>query len=281
MASKRNPKTLIAIGGHEDKEQDRLILRCVAETLPRKKLVIATLASDVADEMWQQYRGLFRKLGVTELVHLSIGSREEVHNNQKMQDLLANAGGVFFTGGDQLRITSKLGGTALCQQIQDLYAAGAVMAGTSAGASILTETMIVSGPERSHRIGDSLRMAPGLGFLRDVLIDQHFAERGRIARLVGIVAQNPRVLGLGIDEDTAVIMRDEKEFEVIGSGAVYALDARTMVYTNISEQDTDKTLSAFGTVLHVLSHGDRFDLEQRKPVPAQVPEKQEEHVAAE
>ena len=169
----------------------------------------------------------------------------------------------------------------MCQQIQDLYAAGAVMAGTSAGASILTETMIVSGPERSHRSGDSLRMAPGLGFLRDVLIDQHFAERGRISRLVGIVAQNPRVLGLGIDEDTAVILRDENEFEVVGSGAVYALDARTMVHTNVSEQETDKTLSAFGTVLHVLSHGDRFDLELRKPVAAQVQDKAEEQVAAE
>ena len=92
MASKRNPKTLIAIGGHEDKEHDRLILRCVAEILPRKKLVVATLASEMADEMWQQYRSIFKKLGVTEVVHLNIGSREEVHSNQKMLDVLANAG---------------------------------------------------------------------------------------------------------------------------------------------------------------------------------------------
>lgn len=277
MASKRNSKTLIAIGGHEDKEHDQIILRCVAEMLPRKKLVVATLASEVAAEMWQQYRGIFRKLGVAEVVHLSIGDREEVHSNLKLQDTLASAGGIFFTGGDQLRITSKLGGTALCQQIQDLYANGAVMAGTSAGASILTETMIVSGPERSHRIGDSLRMAPGLGFLRDLIIDQHFAERGRIARLIGIVTQNPRVLGLGIDEDTAVVLRDEKEFEVLGAGAVYALDARNMHYTNVSEQETDKTLSAFGTVLHVLSHGDRFDLASRTPsASAKLPRTEEQ-----
>ena len=188
MASKRKSRTLIAIGGHEDKEREKVILRTVAETLPRNKLVVATLASEVAEEMWQEYRAIFRKLGVGEVVHLNIGSREEVHENEKLQETLNNAGGVFFTGGDQLRITSKLGGTALCQEIQTLYNSGAVMAGTSAGASILTETMIVEGPERTHRIGDALRMAPGLGFIRDVIIDQHFAERGRIARLIGIVA---------------------------------------------------------------------------------------------
>jgi cyanophycinase len=270
MATKRKTRTLIAIGGHEDKEREKLILRCVAGTLPRSKLVIATLASEVAEEMWQEYRGIFRKIGVGEIVHLNIGTREEVHSDDKLQKTLSNAGGVFFTGGDQLRITSKLGGTALCQRIQDLYHNGAVMAGTSAGASILTETMIVSGPERSHRIGDSLRMAPGLGFIRDVIIDQHFAERGRIARLIGIVAQNPRVLGIGIDEDTAVVLRDEKAFEVLGSGAAYVLDGRGMHHTNVSEQDTEKTLSVFGTVLHVLSHGDRFDLTDRKPEPARI-----------
>src|SRR5215208_1682002 len=137
MATKRKTRTLIAIGGHEDKEREKLILRCVAGTLPRSKLVIATLASEVAEEMWQEYRGIFRKIGVGEIVHLNIGTREEVHSDDKLQKTLSNAGGVFFTGGDQLRITSKLGGTALCQRIQDLYHNGAVMAGTSAGASIL------------------------------------------------------------------------------------------------------------------------------------------------
>jgi cyanophycinase len=140
-----------------------------------------------------------------------------------------------------------------------------VVAGTSAGASVLTETMVVSGEEQSHRIDDVLGLCPGLGFLSGMVIDQHFAERGRVGRLLGIVAQNPRALGIGIDENTAIVVRDAKTFAVIGAGAVYVIDGRPITYTNISEQDTNKTMSVFDVRLHLLAAGDCYDLVQRRP----------------
>jgi cyanophycinase len=121
------------------------------------------------------------------------------------------AGAIFFTGGDQLQLTSQLGGTPHCDHIQAFYyQRGGVIAGTSAGASVICETMLVSGNgEDSLKIGDTLRMAPGLGFVKDMIIDQHFAERGRIGRLLTAVAQNPRLLGVGIDEDMAILVEGE------------------------------------------------------------------------
>ena len=125
--------------------------------------------------------------------------------------------------------------------------------------------MIVSGEAgQSHRIGDFLRLSPGLGFIPGMVIDQHFAERGRIARLLGVVGQNPRALGVGIDENTAREIT-EREFRVLGDGAVYVVDGRTVTSTNFSEDDDSKTMSLFNVRLHVLSEGDCFDFEERQP----------------
>jgi cyanophycinase len=173
---------------------------------------------------------------------------------------------VFFTGGDQLKITSQLGDTPTYSRIQEIYEEGGVIAGTSAGASAMSETMLVANDgEASYRIKSALLMAPGLGLAQDMLIDQHFSERGRMARLIGAVSQNPRVLGVGIDEDTAMIVEHNRSFRVIGSGAVYVIDASTTTYSNIGEEDSDRTLSSFGITIHMLSQGDRFDLFTRTP----------------
>ncbi len=138
------------------------------------------------------------------------------------------------------------------------------MAGTSAGASVMSETMLVRGSsQESHRIGD-LHMAPGLGLMRDVIIDQHFAERGRIGRLLGAVAQNPRVLGVGIDEDTAIVV-DGDQFTVLGVGAVYIVDGTGVTHSNIAEAQPERTLSMHDVRVHVLSRGDRFNLAERRP----------------
>jgi len=137
------------------------------------------------------------------------------------------------------------------------------VAGTSAGASVVSETMMVSGPgDNSHRVGDALRMAPGLGLLQEIIIDQHFAERGRIGRLIGAVAQNPRLLGVGIDENTAIVLQDG-HFSVIGAGAVYVVDGAKMSYTNVSETKPEVTLAAHGLKLDLLSSGDHYELESR------------------
>jgi cyanophycinase len=148
-----------------------------------------------------------------------------------------------------------------------------VLAGTSAGASAMSDTMLVRGASaESHRLGD-LHMAPGLGLVRDVIIDQHFAERGRIGRLLGAVAQSPRVLGVGIDEDTAILLLGD-EFEVLGSGAVYVVDAEGVTASNIAEGRADCALSMFDVRLHVLASGDRLNLRTRRP--ADQPETVEE-----
>jgi cyanophycinase len=179
-----------------------------------------------------------RDLGVTDLVELYIEDRAETHDEDKLA-LLDGAAGVFFSGGDQLRISSQIGDTPIEARIREIWRGGGVLAGTSAGASVMSDTMMVRGSSaETHRIGD-LRMAPGLGLVRDVIIDQHFAERGRIGRLLGAVAQSPRVLGVGIDEDTAVVLEGD-DFRVIGSGAVYVVDAEGVSASNIAEARTER-----------------------------------------
>src|SRR4051794_27885150 len=264
MAQKGSKSPLIAVGGHEDKVGNKQILSKVAESVRRKKIVVATLASGEAQESWKDYRKAFGELGL-ETVHLDIDERVDALNDPRLE-LLEGAGGLFFTGGDQVAITAKMGGTVLCERIHQLHFEGKlVIAGTSAGASVLTETMVVGGDDdKSHRTGSALLMAAGLGFLPGVVIDQHFAERGRVARLVGIVAQNPRMLGIGIDENTAIVVRDD-QLEVIGAGAVYVIDGRPITYTNLSENNPGDTMSVFDVRLHLLSKSDCYNLVQRRP----------------
>jgi cyanophycinase len=260
----RGPVTM-AIGGHEDRTGEMLVLRKFAELLPSKRVVVATLASAVADEMWADYRRTFSELGL-EPVHLKMDRRIDAVEDPPVH-LLEGAGGIFFTGGDQIAITTKIGGTGLSKRIFEMYKTGVVIAGTSAGASVLSETMVVAGnAEESHKLGSALLLAPGLGFLRGVVIDQHFAQRGRISRLIGIIGQNPHSLGVGIDENTAIVFHDGR-FDVIGAGAVYVIDGHPITYTNLSEEDRDRTMSVFDLRLHVLSQGDCFLLDERKPAP--------------
>jgi cyanophycinase len=265
--TRRGKGTLLIVGGHEDKKGDKLILCELVRLSSSAPLVVATLASrDAAAELWENYRRIFTDLGAEQIAHLDIESRGEAGNAARLE-VVARAGAIFFTGGDQLQLTSQLGGTPLCDHIQAFYyERGGVIAGTSAGASVMCETMLVSGNgDETHKIGDTLRMAPGLGFVKDMIIDQHFAERGRIGRLLAAVAQNPRLLGVGIDEDTAIVIEGEESFRVLGSGAVYVIDGRGVSETNISEKDPQCTLSIFDVRLHLLSQGSTFDLKSRRP----------------
>jgi cyanophycinase len=166
-----------------------------------------------------------------------------------------------------VKITTKLKGTDLFTRIRELYEGGAVLAGTSAGASAMGESMLVgeSTQEESHKVGGAFYMAHGLGLVSGLVIDQHFAQRARIERLIGAVAENPGGLAIGIDEDTAVVVENEAQFTVIGSGAVYVADGRTVTHTNMSEQMKGSTLCLFDVALHVLSHNTGFDLKTRRP----------------
>lgn len=257
--------TLIIIGGHEDKGDEPLILQEVARRLGDGKLVVATVASAMPEAMWQDYERVLRRLGVKHLFRLDVLSHEDACSDRKRR-ILDDAAGVFFTGGDQLKITSMLGASPICDRLREIYHGGGLICGTSAGASVMTDTMLVGGgAEGSPRIGDMVRMAPGLALVSDMLIDQHFAERGRVGRLLGAVAQNPRLLGIGIDEDTAIVLTGGRRFRVIGAGAVYVLNATRMTFSNLTEAAQERALSVFGTCLDVLSQGDVYDLAQRVP----------------
>src|SRR5262252_1897598 len=260
--------TLFVIGGAEDRHDTKIILSRLAERIGSGKLVISTLATDYGDEMWEVYRKLFTSMGVKHVKHLGINHRDETSEDPRL-DMLSDAKAVFFTGGDQLKITTRLGGTALSERIEEIYRRGGIVGGTSAGATALGEMMLVGVPGAGiSRVSDALHMTPGLGLAKNMVIDQHFSERGRIRRLLGAVAENARMLGIGVDEDTAVVIEGDGTFHALGSGAVYVVDGHDLSYTNFSEASFSRAMSVFGVKLHVLSSGDSFDLSSRHPAHA-------------
>ena len=279
----RSDRTLIIIGGHEDRSNNKVILSEVARRVGSGKLVVTTVAmANGTEQLFEQYERAFRSLGVKHLYNLEISERAEATMPGKVK-ILDDATGVFFTGGDQIKITSQIGDTPIFQRIHDIYEEGGVVAGTSAGAAVMSETMLVEGGgENSHVIGGSVRMAPGLGLIEGVIVDQHFMERGRFGRLVGAVAQNPKNLGIGIDEQTAIVVERGNGFYVLGSGGVYVIDGTGVTYSNVAEEDPKKTISIYNVRMHMLSQGDRYDLLNRQPrqmkgrAAEKLPEKEEE-----
>jgi cyanophycinase len=258
--------SLLIIGGKEDKEDERTILRMLAKEVGKSaKLVVATVASDLPRQLFTEYEACLRGIGMRHVHHLSIDRREDAQQESKL-GVLRDAAAVFFTGGDQLKITSQLGDTPIYNRVREIFDAGGLIAGTSAGASVMTETMMVAGDgDHSHRIGSMLKLAPGFGLLPGVIVDQHFAERGRIGRLLGAIAQNPRMLGIGLDEDAAILVRRGR-FKVVGSGAVYVVDGSKVTFTNINEAKPEEPLCIYGVKLHVLNQSDSFDLKKRRAV---------------
>jgi len=278
---RRIDRRLIIIGGHEDKEGDKLILRAVADGVAGGRLVIATVASNMGKQQYEEYEQIFRGLGVKHVYKLDIDSREDAKNEKNLR-ILEDTTTIFFTGGDQVKITSQIGCSPVCERMQEIYESGGTIAGTSAGASVMTETMIVGGNgEETHRLGEGLKLAPGLGFIRGIIVDQHFAERGRIGRLLGAVTQNPRIIGVGIDENTAVIVERDQKFTVLGEGGVTILDAGSSTYSNITDEETSRALSVFDVRLHMLSQGDVFDCQTRRATPHPAEEMDEELLGAE
>ena len=254
--------TLIIIGGKEDKRDKMEILMEIAKHSKKKKMVIVTIASAVPNEIWTDYKRIFHSLGVKKIVHFSV----EEHLEARTKDNVAifdDAHTVFFSGGDQLKVTSKIGGTPVLEKIMDIYRNGGLIAGTSAGAAIMGKIMLVGGGEsESHKVGNWL-MAPGLGFIEDMIVDQHFAQRGRIGRLIGAVAQNPGILGVGIDEDTAIVVK-KNCFKVIGANAAYVIDGRFVTSTNVSEAAENETMSVHDIHLHILANRESFNLINRE-----------------
>ncbi|WP_411169022.1 cyanophycinase [Clostridium sp. MB05] len=257
---------LIIIGGAEDKEGDKEILKKVCSSINKEKdvILIATIATEYPNEALDKYTKVFNGLGVINIKGLNIKERSDSLNKENIK-IIEQASLIFFTGGDQLRITSLVGGTPIYDALKEASERGCIIVGTSAGASVMSDTMIVKGDDEESPRKCTLKMAPGLGFVKGIMIDQHFAQRGRIGRLLTGIAQNPEVLGIGIDEDTAIVVKDTGETQVIGTGAVYFLDARNITRSNVSEQYSDEVLSMFNVSLHVLKEGDKFNLLTKLP----------------
>jgi len=258
--------TLMIIGGAEDKKGDCVILRKLVELSKKKEgnIIVMTVATEHPEDVGAEYINIFNRLGSEGATAVHVHSRQDA-NNRQYSELIENAACIFFTGGDQLRITSLIGGTNLERALFKAYEKGAVIAGTSAGASVMSETMITSGNDDDAPRKCTLKMAPGLGLLKEVVIDQHFAQRGRIGRLLSGIAQNPHMLGIGIDEDTAIIISSNAMFEVIGSHAVTILDGTHIQITNVSELKPDEILAVTNIIMHILPSGFSYDMKLRKP----------------
>ena len=247
---------LIIIGGAEDKKGESEILEEVVQISGGGKahLVVVTTATEQPEAVGREYKKVFSRLGVKDVHLLNIDSRDEANSEENARKLL-NATGVFFTGGDQLRITSILAGTKAYEALHMSFRNGTVIVGTSAGASVMSNTMIVEGNNNDPARKCTLKMAPGLNFLDGVIIDQHFDQRGRFGRLLCGVAENPGILGIGIDEDTAIRVYPDDHFKVVGSNAVTVIDGKTIKSSNVSELKPDEILAITNVTVHVLSQG--------------------------
>jgi cyanophycinase len=259
---------LMAIGGAEDKIRERVILRAFVEAAggPDANVVVLATASEFA-ETGDRYAGIFESLHADTVEVLRVRSREDALDaGSGVLDLLEFASGLFITGGSQLRISTALGGTAIADTIRRRHAAGMVVAGTSAGAAILSEHMISMGDSGTTPRRRLVQMAKGLGLAPDLVIDQHFRQRDRLGRLVTALSYNPAPLGIGVDEDTAAVIHGG-ELRVIGSGAVTVLDASAVRYTDSSEVRRGQALSMLGLKLDFLTSGCRYDLRRRVGLP--------------
>ena len=258
---------LVIIGGAEDKGADKAILKEVIKLSggENSHIALITTATNSPEEAGHEYKRLFGELGARSVVSINITDREYANNIEGLK-ILNDATCIFFVGGDQLRISSILGGTEVHRIVKKLYEEGRIIAGTSAGASMMSEIMVVEGKDDEAPRKCTLKMAPGMGLLAGVIIDQHFNQRGRIGRLLAAVAQNPNVLGIGIDEDTAMIVNKELEFIVEGSGVVTVVDGRDILFTNISEQHQDDPLAITNVKIHVLPKGYGFNLVKKQEI---------------
>ncbi|MBA2700878.1 MAG: cyanophycinase [Chloroflexi bacterium] len=260
--------SVIIIGGAEDKVRDRVILSRFAALAGGRDATVAVIstASSLGQEAGDRYRQVLRELGVPRVRTVHAVTRAQA-NDDTVARALRDATGIFLTGGNQLRLSSTIGGTRLADSVLDQFRQGAVVAGTSAGASAMSSHMIAfgaSGATPKHRMA---QIAAGLGVLPGVIVDQHFQQRNRLGRLLSLIAQNPSLLGLGVDEDTAGVVGPDHVMEVIGRGSITVVDGARSE-TDAWELHGHRPLMISGVILHSLPAGYRFDLRRRERIVA-------------
>jgi cyanophycinase len=258
---------IVPVGGNEKKDDNPVILRRFVDLCggARARIAIIPTASEL-DDTGQRYEGLFRALGAEEACSLDYRRRADTENPQWLEQL-GRATGIFLTGGNQLRITTILGGTAVARAIRAANAAGVSLGGTSAGAGALSEHMIAFGESGATPVAGRVTLAPGLGLTNRVVIDQHFRERDRIGRLLTALALNPFAVGVGLDEDTAAFIDPDDVLHVVGSGAVTVIDANQLEHSSIGSAEPGQAVCMTGLKLHILPGGGVFYLRQRVAQP--------------
>ncbi len=255
---------IVPIGGAEEKEHDPRILKRFVRLCggTEADIVVIPTASRMEDT-GPRYEKIFSELGAARVASLNFATRADGEREDWLERI-AYATGVFFTGGNQLRLSTILGGTRAAKMIRQTNAAGVTVGGTSAGASILSEHMIAFGSEGSSPRADSVRLAPGLGLTNRFIIDQHFRQRDRLGRLVSALAYNPFPVGIGLDEDTAAFIGPDNTLEVEGSGAVTVVDADSAEFSSMAQADESDPVCLIGLRVHVLVRGATFNLHTRR-----------------
>ncbi|HRI03637.1 MAG TPA: cyanophycinase [Pyrinomonadaceae bacterium] len=259
---------LLVIGGAEDKYNERRILKKFLELAggDKAEILIVPVASDYPEFAADVYTQAFRNLGIPNPRVLRATSRQDVVNAD-VEKLCEGITGIIMTGGDQMRLVSLLGGTKLAEKIRKLVReTDVVLAGTSAGAAAMSTSMIVRGEPTSHPHKNAVRLSPGLGFLKNIIIDQHFSERGRISRLITAVSFNPYNLGIGIDENTAIILDGKGKLEVYGQGSTTIVDGSQITFNEIAEVADNEAFSICGVQFHVLREGLVYNYIDRNPI---------------
>jgi cyanophycinase len=277
----QHPKgVLIAVGGAEDKgseeEKERQnsldffkegILNHIVGLCGKKsepKIEVVTTASSIPDEVAHVYKKAFRKLGCVEIGHLKITNREEA-DSKKALERLEKCNGILFSGGDQLRLCSILGGTDFMDILRERYESEHfVIAGTSAGAAAMSNTMICGGDETKAYLKGKVELGIGFGFLREVIIDTHFDARGRFGRLVQAIAAQPGAVGIGLDEDTGVIIERGTKLKAIGSSSVVIVDGTSISHNNIADIRSGMPISVANLKVHIMTRSDVFDINSRE-----------------
>jgi cyanophycinase len=257
---------LMAIGGAEERTPESPILKEFVRLASGKKanIVVMTVATDSPEEVGAEYIEVFEKIGVKSVQAVDVSSRADAIAEENIK-AVREASGLFFTGGDQLHITSLIGGTELQKAIYEIYEKGIIIGGTSAGAAMMSNSMILQGDgEEAPKLG-AVEMGPGMDLIVGCMIDTHFSQRGRHGRLLTAVAHYPQDMGIGLDENTAMIV-DKGEMRVMGTGAVTIIDAGGMTYANTPYVEKGQNLALADVRVHVVCEGEKFNLFERQMI---------------
>ncbi len=260
---------LVAVGGNEDKEQDLSILRSIVSLVKKEgnepvKIELITTASEIPLEVAEMYEKAFSMIEGNDLSIMHINTREEAQN-LALVERLSKTDIIFFSGGDQLRITTILGGSPVLKEIRRRYFnEKVIITGTSAGAAAMPDTMIFGGLATEALLKGAVHMTTGMGLIGKVIIDSHFIKRGRFSRLMQIVSSNPVNIGLGLGEDTGVVIEQNRYIKAIGTGLVVIFDGQDLRYTNITEVSDGEAIAIENIHVHTIVKGFGYDLWERR-----------------